>query len=208
VSELPGVFGVVEPYLTDYGYAAVFLIVLLENLGLPVPGEGVLVTGTIFATAGRLDLTGVVVAAFAAAVLGDNLGYAVGRLGGRPMVLRVGRRVRITGEHLDRVEGFFARHGSKLVVVARFLPLLRHLNGIAAGVSRMAWRRFLLANTAGAAIWVAVWATIGSRLGAHLETVNTVLETATPYIAGGLVTALVALVLRRRRRSPLTGSTP
>jgi membrane protein DedA with SNARE-associated domain len=193
-------FGAVAPYLDSYGYAAVALFVLLENFGIPMPGEATLVTGAIFTVSGRLSLPVLVLVAFTAAVTGDNLGYALGRFGGRPLVVRLGRRVGVTHEHLDRVESFFGTHGSKVVVAARFLPLLRHLNGIAAGVCGMPWRRFLLANVVGAGIWVAVWTTLGVQAGAHIEAVNTALTTGTPYILAGLVILVVGLLIRRRVR--------
>lgn len=199
VSGLPGVFGTVAPYLDDYGYAAVALFVLLENVGLPVPGEAVLVTGAIFAATGRLDLTTLALVAFAAAVVGDNLGYALGRFGGRPLVLRLGRRLRVTEEHLDRIHGFFERQGAKVVVAARFLPVLRHLNGIAAGVSTMRWRTFLAANALGAAIWVAVWVTVGTQAGGHVVGVNQVLTRGGPILLALLLLVVLALVIRRRR---------
>lgn len=202
MTPLPGVFGAVAPYLSDYGYAAVALFVLLENFGLPLPGEAVLVTGAIFTVSGRLDLSLLVLVAVAAAVMGDNLGYALGRFGGRSLAVRLGRRFGVSTEHLDRVERFFSRHGAKVVVAARFLPLLRHLNGISAGLSRMRWARFLIANALGAGIWVAVWTAIGTQAGAHLEAVDTVLREGTPLIAGTLVLLVMALVARRllRRR--------
>jgi membrane protein DedA with SNARE-associated domain len=200
VTPLPGVFGSVAPYLSDYGLLAVALFVLLENLGLPVPGEAVLVTGAVFTVSGRLDLTLLVSVAVVAAVVGDNLAYGVGRFGGRAAVVRVGRRVGVTAAHLDRVEGFFARHGGKVVVAARFLPLLRHLNGVCAGVSRMPWRRFLVANALGAAMWVAVWTAVGRLAGGHLDTVDRGLTRFTPYVGGALAALLLGLVVRRRLR--------
>ena len=203
MTPLPGVFGAVAPYLADYGYLAVALFVLLENLGVPVPGEAVLVTGAVFTVSDRLDLTLLVLVAGTAAVLGDNLAYGAGRFGGRAAVVRLGRRVGVTARHLDRVEGFFSRHGWKVVVVARFLPLLRHLNGVSAGVSRMPWRTFVLANALGASLWVAVWTAVGRLAGAHLAAVDRGLTRLTPYVAGALVALLLGLVVRRlvRRRS-------
>jgi membrane protein DedA with SNARE-associated domain len=204
VTPLPGVFGSVAPYLSDYGYAAVALFVLLENVGVPLPGEAILVTGAIFTVSGRLDLSVLVLVAVAAAVVGDNLGYALGRFGGRSVVVHLGRGFGVTSEHLDRVERFFSLHGRKVVVAARFLPLLRHLNGVSAGVSRMPWGRFLVANAIGAGIWVAVWTSIGTRAGAHLDAVDNVLSDSMPFVAGALVLLLLVLVARRvlRRRAP------
>lgn len=200
MTQLPGIFGTVAPYLDSYGYAAVFLFVLLENFGIPLPGEATLVTGAVFTVSGRLNLPVLVLVAFTAAVTGDNLGYALGRFGGRPLVVRLGRRVGITDAHLDRVEGFFTKHGTKVVVAARFLPLLRHLNGIAAGVSGMPWRRFLLANAVGAGIWVAVWSTVGVQAGAHIDGVNTALTASPPYLAAALAVIVLGLLIRRRVR--------
>jgi membrane protein DedA with SNARE-associated domain len=199
VSELPGVFGAVAPYLESYGYFAVALFVLLENVGVPMPGEATLVTAALFTVSGRLDLSVLVLVAFSAAVVGDNLGYAVGRFGGRPVVVRFGRRVGVTHDRLDRVEGFFGRHGGKVVVAARFLPLLRHLNGVCAGVSQMSWRRFLGANATGAGIWVVIWTTVGVQAGGHIEGVNEVLTKGTPVLLLLLGAGLVALVVRRAR---------
>jgi membrane protein DedA with SNARE-associated domain len=191
VNDLPGVFGTVAPYIEDYGYLAVALAVLIENFGIPMPGEATLVVASLFTVSGVLDLRIVIAVAFVAAVVGDNMGYAFGRYGGRPLVLRIGRRFGVTNKLLDKVEAFFDRHGTKVVVAARFLPIMRHLNGISAGLSHMAWRRFLLANMIGAAVWVGVWTFIGVRAGAHIDTINTVLEKGFRW----LVVALVLLIL-------------
>lgn len=198
MNDLPGVFGSVAPYIEDYGYLAVFLAVLIENFGIPMPGEATLIVAALFTVSGVLDLRVVVAVAFAAAILGDNLGYALGRYGGRPVVLRIGRRFGVTTTLLDKVEVFFDRHGVKVVVAARFLPIMRHLNGISAGLSHMAWRSFLLANIAGAGIWVALWTFVGVRAGAHIDTVNTVLEEGFRWLVLALVVLLVAWILWRR----------
>lgn len=200
-AELPGVFGTLAPYLHDYGYAAVAVVVALENLGLLVPGEAMVITAALFARTGQLDVWVVGLIAFAAAFLADNVSYAIGRYGGRPLVLRVGRLVRITAEHLDRVEGFFAIYGTRVVIVARFLPVLRHLNGIAAGVSRMPLRLWLPTNAAGAALWATVWTAVGYQAGGHLEGVDQFLTRWLPVIGLVLVLGVVVYALRRRRRT-------
>ncbi len=200
-AELPGVFGTLAPYLHDYGYAAVAVVVALENLGLLVPGEAIVITAALFARTGQLDVWVVGLIAFAAAFLADNVSYAIGRFGGRPLVLRVGRLVRITAEHLDRVEGFFAAYGSRVVIVARFLPVLRHLNGIAAGVSRMPLRAWLLTNAAGAALWSTIWTTVGYQAGGHLEGVELFLTRWLPAIGVVVVVGVVIYAVRRRRRA-------
>ena len=163
VTDLPGVFGQVAPYVQDYGYLAVGLFLLLKNIGIPVPGEAILVTAALVAGTGRLSLAVVILVGFVAAVVGETIGYAIGLYGGHPVVVKYGRRVGITHERLDHLEEFFARHGIKLVLAGRFLPLLRHWAGISAGISEMPWRRFLVANVAGAAVWIGLWAVLGAR---------------------------------------------
>lgn len=201
--DLPGVFGTVAPFVTDYGYAAIALLVLLENLGLIVPGEAVLVTAGLFAGAGRLSLAGVALVAFAAATVGASLAYAVGRFGGRLLVLRAGRRVGITAARLDRVERFYARRGVAVVVAARFLPVLRHANGLAAGTSLMTWPRFLAGNVAGAAVWVSAWTAAGRAGSDHLDGIARVLSAGRPLaigVAAALVAAVLTVAVRRRVR--------
>ncbi|MET0766664.1 MAG: DedA family protein [Aeromicrobium sp.] len=202
MTDLPGVFGTVAPYIEDYGLLAVAVLVFIENLGIPMPGEATLVMAGIYTVSGDLDLIAVLVVGWTAAVLGDNAGFAIGRYGGRPLVLRLGRRFGLTHDVLDRVEAFYERHGSKTVAAGRFLPVLRHLNGLVAGVTTMTWKRFLVANALGAAVWVGVWTTAGIQAGSHIHTVNTVLERGMPAILVLLVLlVLVHLVrLRRRRR--------
>jgi len=146
-----------QHYVAEYGYTAVFLGVFLESFGLPTPGESLMIAGALFASHGRLDIGWVVFLCWFAAVMGDNIGYAIGRLGGRPLVLRYGPRFRIKHKHIEYVEGFFARYGGIVVLFARFVVVLRQLNGIVAGTMGMNWWRFLIYNSLGAALWVAFW---------------------------------------------------
>lgn len=198
MNDLPGVFGTVAPYIQDYGYLAVFICVLIEGFGIPLPAEATLITASLFTVSDVLDLRVLVVIAFVASVTGDNLAYAFGRYGGRPVVLRIGRRVGVTNTLLDKVEGFFDRHGAKVVVAGRFLPILRHLNGISAGLSHMVWRRFLLANMAGAAIWVAVWSFVGIKAGENVDTLNTVLERGARWLVLAVILFVVGSLLWHR----------
>ena len=183
MTDLPGVFGTVAPYIEDYGYVAVALLVFLANLGIPVPGEATLVVASIFTVSEDLGLFPVLVVGWAAAVLGESAAYAIGRYGGRPLAIRLGRRFGVTHDLLDRVEGFYQHHGITTVVVGRFVPLLRRVNGLVAGVTAMSWQRFLVANMIGAAIWVAVWTTVGIQAGNNIDAVNTALERGAPVLA-------------------------
>jgi membrane protein DedA with SNARE-associated domain len=199
---LPGVLHSLEPALNEYGYLAVGGFVLLEDFGVPVPGETILILGAVYAGTGRLNIVLVGIIGFLAAVLGDNIGFAIGHLGGRPLIERYGRYLLITRERLDTATGFFERHGGKIVVAARFIEGLRQANGIIAGVTGMHWARFLLFNAIGAALWVAVWTSIGYFSGNHI---NSIYNTATQYslylaiAAGVLVVVFVARRIRRGR---------
>ena len=133
--QLPGFLHTLAPLLDHWGYLAVGFLLLVEDFGVPAPGETVLIAASVYAGAGRLNIVAVGVIGFAAAVAGDNVGYAIGRFGGRALVLRFGRYVILTGDRLDRAESFFTRHGGKIVIVARFIEGLRQANGIIAGIT-------------------------------------------------------------------------
>ena len=202
-SPLPGFLAHLAPVLDHYGYLAVGGFVLLEDFGIPVPGETILIAAAVYAGAGRLSVIGVGLVAFLAAVLGDNLGYAIGHFGGRALVLRYGRYVMLTSERLGKTEEFFCRHGGKVVVAARFIEGLRQINGIVAGTVRMPWRQFLMFNAVGAALWVGVWTSAGYLAGSHIGAIYAQVTRYSLYALIGLgVLALVFVtraVIRHRR---------
>src|ERR671928_609272 len=139
--------------IAQYGYLLVFFGVMLESVGIPLPGETILIAAGVMVQQGHLDLGDAIIFGILGAVSGDQLGYWVGREGGRPFVLRWGHYVRITPERLSRAEAFFARHGGKAVFVARFFAGLRVFGALVAGISRMRWRTFTLYNVLGGSTW-------------------------------------------------------
>jgi membrane protein DedA with SNARE-associated domain len=161
----------VMPYLAQYGAWAVFAGVLLEDFGVPMPGEALLIAGSVLAARHDLNIAWLLALAWAAAVVGDNIGYLIGVTGGRALVLRFGRYLFLDRQRLARVESFFARHGGQVVVGARFVEGLRQLNGVVAGISRMPWRTFLPYNALGALVWVGVWGGGAYLLGQRLDVV-------------------------------------
>jgi membrane protein DedA with SNARE-associated domain len=195
----------VAPYLEHYSYGAVLLLVMIEDFGVPVPGETVLIAAAIFAGAGRLNVVLVGVVGFVAAVIGDNIGFAIGHFGGRALALRWGKYIFLTEERLTRAQYFFERHGGKIIVVARFIEGLRQANGIIAGISGMHWRRFVFFNAIGAALWVGTWVTLGYVAGNHINTIYHYITTYSYYALIAVVVLLAAYiilrVLRRRRLS-------
>ena len=136
-----------------YGLFALFVIVMLESGGVPIPGETALIAAGIFASRGRLDITAVIAVAAIAAIVGDNIGYWIGRTGGRRLLDRWGRVTRVSERALPWAEDFFRRHGSKTIFLARFFSILRVTAAWMAGVSRMHWWTFFGWNAAGGICW-------------------------------------------------------
>jgi membrane protein DedA with SNARE-associated domain len=200
---LPGVLHSLEPTLNQYGYLAVAVLVMIEDFGVPVPGETVLILGAVYAGAGRLNIALVAVVGFLGAVVGDNIGFAIGHFGGRPLVERYGRYVFLTPERLDKATGFFDRHGGKVITIARFVEGLRQANGIIAGMSGLHWARFLAFNALGAALWVAVWCSVGYFSGSHIDSIYhaaTRYDTYLAIVLAAVVLAWIAVRVHRRRR--------
>ena len=200
---LPGFLNALAGPLGHYGYWLILALVVLEDFGVPVPGETVVIAAAIFAGHQQLNVVAVGVIAFVAAVTGDNIGFAIGHFGGRAVAVRWGRYVFLTEERLDKAAAFFDRHGGKIIVVARFIEGLRQANGIIAGISGMHWRRFIVFNALGAALWVGTWVSLGYLAGNHI---NTIYHYITQYSYYALIAALVLLaayITRRvmRRRS-------
>jgi membrane protein DedA with SNARE-associated domain len=182
-----------KPYLEQYGYGAVFGGILLEDFGLPVPGEALLIAGAVLASQGEQGIVSLLLFAWLGAVLGDNIGYAIGRFGGQKLVLYYGRYIGLTESRLARVHEFFQRYGGGVVVVARFFELLRQLNGIAAGVTTMKWWYFLVYNMLGAALWVGFWGTLAFSLGSHLAEYLAIFKRFEGYLVVALLIAATLL---------------
>ncbi len=180
-------------WLTDlfahYGYAAVFLGVLLENTGVPVPGETMVLAGGALAHFGQLSLVTVIAVAIVAATAGDNLGFAIGRRGGRRLLTKYGGRIGISRAHIAGFDRYFERHGAKTVLIARFVTGLRVFCAVLAGGSGMPWPTFLVYNAAGAVLWSTTIALVGYFLGKSWQFIERLIGGA------GLVALLVVVAL-------------
>ena len=201
---LPGFLNSLAGPLNHYGLWAVLLFVLVEDFGIPVPGETILIAASVYAGTGRLNVVAVAAVGFIAAVTGDNIGFAIGHFGGRALALRWGRYVFLTEERLDKAASFFDRHGAWIITVARFVEGLRQANGIVAGITGMRWLRFLVFNALGAALWVGTWVSIGYLAGSHISSIYSYITRYSYYaliVAGLVVVALIARHLLRRRRA-------
>ncbi len=200
---LPGFLEALSSPLQHFGVWAIALLIMVEDFGIPVPGETILIAGAIYAGAGRLNVVAVGVAAFIAAIIGDNIGFAIGHFGGRALALRWGKYVFLTEERLNKAEAFFDRRGAIVITFARFVEGLRQANGIIAGITGMHWLRFLIFNAIGAALWVGTWVSLGYLAGDHITTIYHYITVYSYYVLialAVLVVGYIALRLRRRRR--------
>jgi membrane protein DedA with SNARE-associated domain len=192
-------------FLQLYGLDVLGLILFLESVGAPLPGESLLIAAGALAGEGEFNPWAVGAVAVLAAVLGDNLSYLIGRRAGRPLILKHGRRLGITPERFAKVEALLQRRGWMIVAGARFVVLLRQLNGLVAGAAGMPWRRFLLADIAGAVVWVGLWTTLAYELGAELHIATFLAEHLSWAIClavGGLLLGGLTVWLVTRHRQP------
>ncbi len=173
----------------SYGYAVLFLLVGLESLGIPLPGETALVTAAAFAALGHLSISAVIATAVAAAIIGDNGGYWIGREGGIALVRRYGRVIHLNESHLSRAHAFFERHGPKTVFIGRFIALLRTWAAVLAGVAHMPYGTFMLYNALGAVCWAVIVGALGYVFGRNLPQLEHYVGQAS--LAGVLLVALV-----------------
>ena len=169
--------------ISEYGYWAIGLIIGIESMGIPLPGEAALLLASMYAgTQHHLNIWGVIASAAAGAIIGDNIGYLIGRTFGYPLLLRFGPYVGVHEKRIKLGQYLFMRHGGKVVFFGRFITVLRMLAAFLAGVNRMEWRRFLLANAAGGIVWTAGYGLAAYFFGA-----------AVMHMRGPLGFALVAI---------------
>ena len=183
-----------EALLGRWGYLVIFAAMLLENAGLPLPGETVTLLGGYAAGSGQLSLLGVMAAAASGAVLGDNIGYWVGRRLGWTLLLRVGRLLRQQPDQMELWRERFLRHAGLSVFLGRFVAVLRVLAGPMAGAVAMPYRRFLLCNLAGAVLWAGTMVSL-AWLGGRWIPISRLLSGVVQFGFGALL--LVTLIVLR-----------
>ncbi len=175
-----------------YGLVALFGAIGLEAMGIPLPAETALLVLTAYAAhSGAVSAWLIFGVAAAAAVLGDNLGYAVGRFAGWPVLSRFRRVLRLSQERLKVARYLFQRHGGAVVGLGRFVAVLRTTAAFLAGVNHMPWARFLVVNALGGLAWAAVWTVVGSTVGAHVSAGPVTWTLVGAALVGVLGTALV-----------------
>lgn len=190
-------------------YAVLLLVIGVESMGIPLPGEIALVSGALLATTGAVSPWGVAAGAAAGAIIGDSVGYLIGKRGGRPLFDKIGRRFpkHMGPDKIDRAQRLFQRHGLWAVFFGRFVMLLRILAGPLAGWLRLPYPRFLLANAGGGILWAgsttfAIYL-VGQAAERWLKSASWILLVA--LVAGGM---LSMLVVRHRARRAMAAEDP
>jgi membrane protein DedA with SNARE-associated domain len=177
------------PLLTQLGYLAVALFVGVESLGIPLPGETMLITAAAFAAANHsLSIVGVIAAAIVGAVVGDNIGFAIGWFGGYPLLRRFGKYIRLDEPKLKVGRYIFMRQGVKVVFFGRFVSVLRTYAAFLAGTNHMHWTRFLVANALGGIVWATLYGVLAYKLAGAIS------KLSTPFEIGFAALAVVVMI--------------
>jgi membrane protein DedA with SNARE-associated domain len=188
----------INAWLESYGYLVVFGLVMLESIGFPVPGETALIAAALYAgTTHKLEIWAVIAVAAAAAIIGDNIGYSIGRYGGARLLLRYGHKIHLHEGRLKIGIWLFRRHGGKVVFWGRFVSILRTWAAFLAGANHMEWRRFLFFNAAGGIVWATLYGVVYYVFGATLSKLSTTIDVT---IGIGSAALLIAFVVWTRRK--------
>jgi membrane protein DedA with SNARE-associated domain len=190
----------VQPLLQRYGYGAAFAAVMAEGMGIPTPGQTLLMAGALEAAEGRMSIALLVILVTTAATLGNSIGYAIGRWGGRAAL----NKLKVNPQRQQYLDDLFKRHGGVVILLARFLDGLRQLNGIVAGVLRMPWWTFTAYNVAGAVLWTCAWGLGTYYLGRDIHFIAAFFHRHRPLllVLGAIAfVALLMYLLRSRKVS-------
>jgi membrane protein DedA with SNARE-associated domain len=188
--------------IVQHGYWIVAAAVGLESMGIPVPGETILISAAVYGGAThRLNIVIVIAAAMIGAIVGDNLGYLIGRRFGYPLLIRYGSLLRMTTPRIKLGQFVFRRHGGKVVFFGRFIAVLRALAAVLAGVNCMPWWRFLAFNAAGAVAWAGFYGTVAYLLGERVERFTKPVGMA--IVVGALSAAVLFIRFVRRHEARL-----
>lgn len=187
----------VDTVLGRFGYAAVFGFIAIESLGIPFPGETMLIAAALYAGAShQLSIGVIIVVAAAGAIIGDNIGFGLGHWGGYRLLLRYGHYIRLHEGRIKLARYLFQRHGGKVVFFGRFISVLRTYAAFLAGTARMAWPRFLVFNAAGGIVWATGYGTGAYLAGGQINKLSGPVDLA---LAGVAVVMIVTLILILRR---------
>ncbi len=196
------ILGFFERALMNYGYGIVFLAIMIESMGVPFPGETTLLIASAYAaSSGVLNIFGVIGSAAGGAMIGDSLGYWIGREGGRRLIRRYGKFVGLTEDRYQRAQDYLKRHGGKAVFFGRFVSIARTWIAVLVGAHHLNYFQFLLYNVLGGIVWASIYGSLGYAFGSNLPLLETWVKRA------GLTITIIAIVLviylfylRRKRK--------
>jgi membrane protein DedA with SNARE-associated domain len=192
----------IDSWLASYGYLVVFLLVMVESIGVPVPGETALVGAALYAgSTHKLEIWWIVAVATAGAIVGDNIGYAIGRYGGAKLLLKYGHKIHLPEERLKIGIWLFRRHGGKVVFWGRFVSILRTWAAFLAGTNQMPWGRFLVFNAAGGIVWATLYGVVYYAFGGALKSLSTTINVVLGVV--GTMILVVFFVWTKRKEDEL-----
>lgn len=180
-----------QQFLDTWGYLAVFFFVAIESMGIPFPGETMLITAAVYAGLGNINIIGVIASAASGAIIGDNLGFLAGNKGGYKLAHRIWRKFKLDESTLDSAKKFYSKHGDKTVFLGRFVAILRTWSAFLAGVNQMSWPRFLFFNAAGGIIWASIYGGLGYYFAENVPFLHHLLRT----LGVGSVALLILILL-------------
>ena len=187
--------------LQTYTYPVLVGLVLLESLGIPLPGEIALVTAAAYASLGHISIYVVIILAALAAIVGGALGYLIGLRGGLPLVLHYGGYIGVRRRHVDRAHAFFEKHGAKTILFGRFIAILRTWAAIVAGGAGMSFPKFVLYNSIGSVVWAIVFGWLGYYFGRDLPLLESYISRVSLVLLVALAVGIIALVFWKRRKT-------
>ena len=189
--------------LQSYTYPVLLLLVLLESLGVPLPGEIALVTAAAYSSSGHISIFIVIVLAALGAIVGGVLGYWIGIKGGLPLVTRYGSYIGVRKSHVDRAHAFFERNGSETILFGRFVAILRTWAAIVAGAAAMSFTKFVTYNTIGSIVWAIVFGWLGYYFGRDLPLLEKYISRASfgVLILGAIVIAILVVIKRKKSKA-------
>ena len=190
-----------EQALKEYGYAIVFGVIMIESMGVPFPGETMLLVASAYAAStGTLSIFGVIGSAASGAMIGDSIGYWIGREGGRRLIRRYGKFVGLTDERYQRAQEYLKRHGGKAVFFGRFVSIARTWIAVLVGAHRLNYLQFLLYNVMGGIVWATVYGSLGYAFGSNLPLLETWVKRAGITLTVAAIALVIYLIYLRKKR--------
>jgi membrane protein DedA with SNARE-associated domain len=196
------ILGFFDRALIAYGYAIVFAAIMIESMGVPFPGETMLLVASAYAAStGALNIFGVIGSAASGAMIGDSLGYWIGREGGRRLIRRYGKFVGLTDDRYQRAQEYLKRHGGKAVFFGRFVSIARTWIAVLVGAHRLNYLQFLLYNVLGGLVWATVYGSLGYAFGSNLPLLEMwVKRIGITFTIAAIVLVIYLIYLRKKRK--------